>query len=398
MTCRLASLPEEILAQIVDNLCLRSIARLMRCSTKLYLRLEPYLLKSDVARNLALKWACTRASPDHAATVLHRLVRDYGVSPSVLEIPTGKPDDSGQRMMIRKVFTGALAMKAGRVDILPVLAYLGASLDDPVLRRDNYRLRFNWPFRSSSPDWGMVRAFVETGWPRQLSHWLLGRLLINLIMFKASPYLIDRVIDMGADVNLVTDYGGDAWISPLGATVLMDSALTFRRLIARGARLRSKAIDDSKRNALHCPLSVAVGKISERGLDLVDLCLEFGANINQKVFRTEHKDPVISACTPLARYLSSKRSSAPNPVVVKYFIEKGALVKLIPQYDQPKLLNPPSLIKLLLESWPYYSVVSLLAQQPAQEVIKLLVQHGAADGCILDLIMHWVYPDSRGWV
>ncbi|EOO01232.1 putative ankyrin repeat protein [Phaeoacremonium minimum UCRPA7] len=370
-----------------------------------------------------MRWGCRTGSVD---TI--RLTVKYGADVNIV---------GDENLTGAKILTLSLAAKHRRADAFECLLRLGSWFHDvdlpPDIRaqqashlvthvckcaasnnqseRDVVRIFYDWAL-----DWQVKRCGhgPDVYWP-----------LVKLIASGVSVDVVRLLLDRGADVNRLDSYKHITFLSPLSAAIFANSADVFRLLISRGANIHGTPLSKPTFGCLHVPVFAAAHMIatSEHGIEMMRLCLDNGADINQTVLLVglpsgivyEHsrwncdRYPQSYLGTPIWVFLDSITSwsedSVPDLIEALDFLhEQKASTATpavgFPHYYEgpiyPQFLQPVKLLEMLLNKW----YVRILRLPRGLEVIATLINHGAAEDTTWFLVRYslrspWPFLGSK---
>ncbi|KAI1877610.1 hypothetical protein JX265_003618 [Neoarthrinium moseri] len=381
----LEDFPTELLDVLLDELgesLISSAPALLRCCKQLYRRLVPCLYTRKDVRNRAMAWACR-------AGVLEvvELAAFYGAPVSTAISTSGVQD-----------LTLHLAIKGGKSDVFKLLLQLGARLDDPVMSQQGRQRvhssimkRFCSPrYASSNPN--LIKMFFESRLQNQMRDDGCGPEvydpLAQLIVAGASTELVRLLLRQGADPEGIRRCSRKDYLCPLSAAITVGSPSIFRLLLEHGAVIHGKGMMESPHKGSVVPICAAAISLARHhyGMSMMQLCLEHGADINQR-FPIRVYGPRLWTndwyeASPLSVFLTSimvgEIENDPVQGLV-YLLDRGALIS-----NPAKNRVTPFNMKSDLVSHSSLDIVLGLRNRAAREhvhllrVVKLLVYYGAA--------------------
>ncbi|PGH15494.1 hypothetical protein AJ80_05511 [Polytolypa hystricis UAMH7299] len=288
----LTYLPLEILFCIVGYLSSHDPLSMLRCSKKLHHALEPVLYKRLDALNNAMYWAC---GTGNLATI--RVAVSHGASVSTaykirrIAGPSRSPRAQNTRpKRAEKTSTLYLAAMKRRLDAFNLLIELGARLDDPSVPKGVANSLICWVSHPHQ-NWSHLPAFIGAGFHEQVRARNGGKLgldvalmILNCEDFPASPLdLIQQLFDDSESLNRVyRPFETYSSMSPLSAAIWTNSRVWFEVLIARGANIHGLPLASmASRVPLEIPVfAAAYTMLKHRSTDMLQLCLDHGADIN----------------------------------------------------------------------------------------------------------------------
>ncbi|KAK7752839.1 hypothetical protein SLS62_005181 [Diatrype stigma] len=297
MARRLESLPRELFDDIVARLGIPALVALLKCNKRLQGCVEPAIYRRRDVQNTAMLHACKN---DNDATIRLAVGR-YGASASTIEKLTypesndsDKEDDAWS--VITRMSTLYQALRypdngSCRVHAARALLELGARIEPASVSPAQVGGLLNRLI--SRYAWTKLSVFLEAGFDA----WITGVSAVDRILMGAAkasggaqpPPLnfVHFLLDRGADPNSVHWVEGQkASISPLTAAIFTQSPSMVRLFLERGADIRGPQMPIELKcwpGLAQIPIFAAVQSMAQQrgGRDMVQLCLDCGADINQ---------------------------------------------------------------------------------------------------------------------
>ncbi|KAK3987352.1 hypothetical protein QBC44DRAFT_383290 [Cladorrhinum sp. PSN332] len=402
----LEKLPQELLDELTLYLPCASRANLVACSKILCQRLQPSLYGPRALghRNFAVYWACNKG---HGATIRRAVA--YGSSPTFVDTPSEIVQAQRIRSQVivhprREVqdpqqLALFLAAKHFRLDTFTTLLGLGATIHHDAVGNSSDQCQKMMSNLSRHPEKGFpfLQALFGAGLHKEIEarHSPLVALpLVTAVKAKASPTVLEFFLNHGAATEQAISTKDRVLSTPLSAAFSLGSYANIDFLLSRGADIHGGGHGPPFGSASHIPLFAAAGNIIFLGPQILKLCLEKGADINQ---RACVKGGGRSRCydtTLLLHYLDSLnhnsfeknfQTAMPLEDGLSCLVEQGAAIDPHLQPPTPrhsqlpshwKLSSPPSPIELLFNNLG----LEMLRNTKFLALVKRLVELGAAGG------------------
>ncbi|RGP71695.1 ankyrin repeat-containing domain [Fusarium longipes] len=442
MTKVLDLLPTEILDSILDELETVDIISLWKSNKLLSHRLNDRLFAHPIAINNTMRWACGHGDPD-----VIRAAISHGAHPSHVLIPPnqrafGLARDSHPRVPKTpyKASTLYIAITHDHENALDVLLEMGARIEKLSARQ---RDSLSYHFRHAPHRSGMLRKLInaDLAW-FATDPFDAGR---SIMRYIESGHHLDnlRSLSRGQDLNLVlretmlerSQYA----ICPLSAAIDTGRKDVVEMLLEEGADIHGslECYDPSRKGSkkqrlikyyrpLHIPIFAAASYMASTGSsEMLDLCLQHGADINQKgpalIYHDTLGNHFIS--TPLTTYLEGILKFPVNTQLkpidgIKYFLDRGALIqppKSVEGEEWPwfasgtwldfqegELCQPLSMVEVLLGKWhleklrtPQFleTVKYLVSQGSGVERAESIIRNFSLDSAVTNLPLPHNHPD-----
>lgn len=319
MASRLESLPGELFDEITAHLDHPAATALLRCNKSIRERIEASLCSQRVVQSKAILWACKH---DNDA-IIKIFVTRYGAPVSaIIDETSCHYVDPGSITVpptaaARVLSTLYLALRSNSARAARALLDLGARVDTRhVNARHVEQLLTELLDRRA---WTSLRLFIEA----RFGEWIctVSSAVDRMLLAAASagddddnaPPTTDFVrflLNKGAHPNLVQAVPKqDIFMCPLSAAIFGRSPSMVRLLLSRGADIRGAVMKKEKylMGLSRIPIFAAVQVMAEEGSirsrDMVQLCLDNGADINQCA-AVRHSGGYINV-TPVLVYLHS---------------------------------------------------------------------------------------------
>lgn len=437
MLSRLETLPQEIFDDIVARLGIPAALALLYCNKRLKKAVEPAIYRRQNVKDIAMYSAC---KSDNDATI-RLVVGRYGASANTIEkltypesdgsdVELNSADEDDAWPVISRMSTLYLALRYpddgnSRVCAARALLDLGARVEPAGVSATQVRgllrrLLSRWA-------WKKLPIFLEAGfdaWITKVS--AVDRMLIAAAKDSGGqgtpappppPKVVHYLLDRGADPNLLhfVKYNNDyecpyGIMTPLSAAISARSPSMARLLLERGADIRGPPITKESKTwdwVAHIPIFAAVQVMAEQdSRDMVELCLEYGADINQCAVVGYNGG--YCNVTPVLIYLyyvmdlfEGKADDALMPADgLAFLLEKGASLNIPHQMPNigittaqyrypPRALDILIYSKLQLQQYGRYNQMGFgwrgnkdLSSLTTREFFRtacLLVRHGDAD-------------------
>jgi len=300
MASKLESFIPELLEVITGDLDSSDLARLLTCSKSFQQRLEPILYGSKDLSNRAMHWACLNGN----LSTIHRAIA-YGAFINAIETPhvmKGNPKPV-------KVLPLYLAARRSHADAFKLLLELGARVDDSDV--DIRQLNDLMKCLCTSANFPLLAAFLKAGLDSQVRTRQCSEVawpLIPAIRSGASLDIVRLLLDKGANPNQLQFCQGIITMSPLSSAIMANSVPLFNLLLESGAKIDGTDFRAVTRRALHIPIFAAAQAMARHahGRQMMQLCLDNGANINRRATSMFNSNKYISRdTTPVLIYLDS---------------------------------------------------------------------------------------------
>ncbi|CAH0047192.1 unnamed protein product [Clonostachys solani] len=400
------SLPNELLIEVSQGLTRSDLIKLWKTSSKMSQRLNFALFSSTTTRQLSMRWAC-----NHGDVAVIRAAISRGASPSLVDIyPSSIEEvdlvggfDNSRMKGVRQspcISTLAITAQKNHHGAFETLLELGADLEGApkgtlkalsrILLKEEFRDFFRRLLAS-----GLCRPILDK-----------PDFAINLVEFIAqgAPVdILDGMITNGADPNFIVRDGKEDLASPLSQAIKRGSIQICELLLQRGAQIDgsiecyglTKDLSSPFRYCRpeHLPIFSAASRMGSTGnIDMIDLCLRHGANINHiapAIISPSHVCFGQFPMTPIARYLEAipqwpvQHSLTPINGI-EYFSKMGADIQLCeaqediewPWMPRRQVCNIDtdvfSTVEVLLYKWD----LKTMHEPQFFETIQYLVQQG----------------------
>jgi hypothetical protein len=371
MASAIECLPIELLDLLIGQLGYTELAHLVRCSKQLHHRIEPILYASHKALDNAMFWARKNGK---LLTIRQAVL--YGADVSIVNAPTSEfPEEF-------PISTLHLAARKGYVDAFALLLELGARIDQNMKVN-----QFKCLLRNLSTNKLLLDLLLKAGLGSQLRERPDLRIsLVSVIKSGGSMDVVRQFLDNGADERQHESVGVVGFETPLTAAISVNSASLFDFLIERGADIDGDDVIEGfyPVEPLHIPVFAAARSMEKHGLEMMQRCLDLGADISQRYYRPntflyyrfgDSNNPTNTLLVCLYSIKSWKAPMKLRPVDGVAYLLKHLDSKVAFETYRPNPSSPSrTLLDVLLDKWG----LGKLADPEFFATISLLIENGAS--------------------